>query len=186
MSSDDEQYEQTDAEIDAQVEGVATFGLGWLTAILTEFRWDLAMQTATPELRRGHAEGWVLGALQTGEISLGERDEVLTALSAPDVDHRWWDRFALANHRYYTRRFGDVRDNLAVGSRPRPIDVDHELVGIVDYRTVEQHGVEGRGGRGVFLTEAVPPFVWLTLRHYPEGFLVAGIDFIEDHPQPPK
>ncbi|PYF99259.1 hypothetical protein SAMN05216184_108141 [Georgenia satyanarayanai] len=184
-NDDDEKYEQTDAEIRAYVSGVVTFARHWIDAALTE--WDMAMLTATPEFRLSHAQNWVRSAIEVGEILPEERDEVFAAMVEAKVEHRHWPSFARANYHYYRERFGDVRDHLSFGTRPRLVDLDHEVVVLVDGRVAAREDVSAPSSIGRVVEAPIGAFATMTLRFLPpEFFLVDGIVFTADQPQRPE
>ena len=86
-----------------------------------------------------------------------------------DINHRWWDRFALANLRWYHRQFDGLGDNVAISGRARPIGLDQEEFFLLDDRTIEGPADE----YGKVLREPRVPLWRLVVTREADGFLVA-------------
>ena len=169
----EEPKEQSLAEIEAQTgEGSpGEYVLAFMHAVLRTLRWDIAMQMSTPDFRRAHAEHWVDQAVETGEVAAVDAAGTVGALAAVDVNHRWWDRYALANLRWYVDHFGNARDNLAMSSLPRAVSPDEEEFVLLDYRTINAPEIEGRGK----VVDTPHAAIWrVVVAHTPDGYRIGS------------
>lgn len=115
----------------------------WIQAVVDFRRWELASAFMTPELRLAVAQLFVGGSAEDPVVSAYDRDELAAALGPPEltprsakamVEHRLWDRFATSIIDSLLEAWGGEFDvgRWGVGSRPRPVSPDHELVVFVD------------------------------------------------------
>ena len=183
--SDDQQTPE-EAEAQAGDGSVGQFVMLWVSAILDSGAWALAMATSTPELRLARAQAWVMNAQRTGQADGFDRDALAASLAAVDESHALWSDYAAAEVQGFREVWGDVGNHLAVGSRPRPLDPDHELVLVVDYRTVpndeQAHGEHVAKVVDSPTEVAAFPFV---VRHYEGGrFLIASHNGPDNMPAP--
>lgn len=183
--SDDQQTPE-EAEAQAGDGSVGQFVMLWVSAILDSGAWALAMATSTPELRLARAQAWVMNAQRTGQADGFDRDALAASLAAVDESHALWSDYAAAEVQGFREVWGDVGNHLAVGSRPRPLDPDHELVLVVDYRTVP-NDEQAHGDHVAKVVDspteiAAFPFV---VRHYEGGrFLIASHNGPDNMPAP--
>lgn len=173
--------EQSPEEIHAHMEGVGNYALTWVELVTKIFRWDMAMATATEELREGFVDGWLAGAVQTGELTAGESEGFRNAVLGGDFSHPRFDRFAIANFRYFSRMLDDARDNLAIGSRPRPFDLDHEDVTFVDYRELPEGSRQSPTGVGAVPSTDMDVLLVVRVKHVDGAMQVAHVEFNPDH-----
>lgn len=161
---------QTPEEMAAHLgdEGPAPVAEAWLAAIYERGSWELALSLCTEHLRRRVAEDFVDDASPLGGQSLAD---AVAALSRIDRSHPLWPSLSST----WLGWFGNIHDgtvnDLAFGSRPRPVDIDHEIVVVVDYRSVdapvEDLGAVGPGKRPTPGT--VPTLIEITLVRAPEA-----------------
>lgn len=165
-------YDQPEEEVQAQIgEGShGEFVMAWFDAVLEDRNWTIAMQFMTEEFRRAFAEPWAEHAELTGELLGLQQADVVEALAAVDVEHPCWDTFAAASIGWHLTEFGDLADNLAIGSRPRPIALDVEGFNLVDYRQVGSPEVEIEGvPRRIVDERPLPPAVVVVVHSTPLG-----------------
>lgn len=174
---------QTPEEITAALGGgsVAEFVGAWVDVVLNHQDWATAMGASTLELRLATAQEFILGAERHGaSFTVGPRDELAAQLATIDLDHPLWNAYAEA----WLASFDAFRGHrLGIGTRTRPIDIDHEGVVVIDYeanpgetRTVNGQEMKFDDGHG-------PQRQWpLIARRLPDSWLLAG--FGEQLPRP--
>jgi hypothetical protein len=140
-------YEQPEDEVQAQVgeNSNGEFVLAWFGTVLDHRDWVLAVQFMGDDMRHLHASKWAEEADQTGELLGHLYPAVVAALAEPDPTHACWDAYAEANLRWYAEQFGDFMDNIAIGSRPRPLGPNLEGFILVDYSKVVAPEIEVDG-----------------------------------------
>lgn len=117
----------------------------WVDVVLNEGDWSTAMRASTPELRLACAQHWVLAA-QRARVSVvagWDRDDLARALAAPDETNPCWPTYAHDRVNSFSHFRGI---NFGAGSRPRPVDLDHERVVLIDLDD-NSHGRRTIGGR---------------------------------------
>ncbi|WIV59125.1 hypothetical protein [Amycolatopsis nalaikhensis] len=153
---------QSAAEIAAsRGEGTATeFVCAWVDVVLNHRDWALAMGASTPELRLATAQHFIVQAQHLKALDIPDtiRDELAAELAAIDTSHALWNAYATAS----LDSFDDVRGkHLAHSTRPRPIDIEHEGVLLIEYDTssVTPMTVDGQELKQV-RTEEPPELQW--------------------------
>jgi hypothetical protein len=175
---------QTPEEIAASV-GDATaaeFVLAWADVVLNHRDWALAMQVATPELRLATAQQFVVeaGQVELPRVAAWDRDALVNDLAMVNTGTPLWDVYAAAFLDSF-EAFRGIR--LAVGTRQRPIDIDHERLVLIDYDN-SPHEARKVDGQEMKFREADQPIVgWpFVVRRMQDGWLLAS--YGEDLPRP--
>lgn len=186
MEPDEPMDIQSPEEVAAQAGAgsVGQFVLAWLNTILEERDWATAMRHSTPELRLARAQAWVFKAQSTGEVAGFSVHRVADELAAANEEHPLWSTFADAELRGFDQAWGDVREHLAIGTRPRPLDPDHEVVVVADYRTVPSQELDHGGFEGKLVTRADIRAWPMVVRHQGGQYLMASHNGPERMPQP--
>ncbi|SFW11524.1 hypothetical protein [Amycolatopsis australiensis] len=176
---------QSAAEVAAgRGEGTAAeFVNAWVNVVLDDRNWALAMGVSTSELRLATAQHFIVRAQQLGVLEVPDdgRDEVAADLASVDTDHPLWNFYAT----YFLDSFDDVRGRqLAHSTRPRPIDVEHEGVLLIDYASSpgELMTVDGQEMKQLRAEHPPQPQWPLVARRVSHGWLLAS--FREQLPQP--
>lgn len=121
--------EQTQAEVEAHVQGPGWVAMAWYHAVCRDDEWDLAWMLSDPELRLARAQAWLWNNRHHPEIAAGGIEELADRFTGPNFRAApFWQEFARMETAAYREAWADF-DPAEVGlaSRPRPVDVDYEL-----------------------------------------------------------
>lgn len=134
----EEHERQSREEMDAHLSSpeVRTADL-CLTATIQYSRFDVTWHLMTPSLRLSYVMFFLDGVQHFPEWrdeveSRGDINELAVQLVLGPVEDRLWKLLADELAGVWQRDFGKWWDRRVVESRPRPVDVDHELVTFVD------------------------------------------------------
>lgn len=166
---------QTQDEIEAQAgEGsVGEFVLAWFYAIFSERSWHYAMTMCSAEYRGLMVEAW-----------LGGEVEHRSTLTNCDTADPLWEQFCTDHLQAFDDQFGEIASHIAIGSRPRPLGIDIEVVNIIDYRTVGAPESLVFGQTTGRLVERVQEaFAKVIVRSDETGLHIAGLDFNPNYSQ---
>jgi hypothetical protein len=158
------------------------FVKAWADVVLNHRDWAPAMRVATPQLRLATAQQFVLGAPQVGisQVAAWDRDVLANELAEVDTANPFWDVYAAA----FLGSFEAFRGTrLAVGTRQRPIDIDHARVVLIDYDN-SPHETRVVDGQELKYRPADQPVVGrpLVVRRVQDSWLLAS--YGEDLPRP--
>lgn len=164
---EDDYYEQTPEEIEAHMGPAGPVEPAWtfMRAIFRDADLAAAWQVAAESLRREMVEAWLRANATHPFVLSFDPAQATSALVAGDLHHSLWEPFADTQLRAFREGWAHFDlDRYGVGSRPRPVGVDEELVVFLDSR-----------GEAIRLKERTPlPGVGLLMRHEPDGWRVAG------------
>lgn len=179
---------QCPEEMAAQVaDGSAAAVLdAWIMGVRELRQWPTPLGLMTPELRLTCAQAYVVALEQAG----GSADRAM-AQPLADVQHPAWPEFCEWLQASIDEMFEGWPELLGVASRPRPVDLDHELVVLVPYGDMQGPTSDVPGLGPVRMVEdvvsgsSVPQRGFLMRRDQqaPAGWLVAGWNG-DRHPEP--
>jgi hypothetical protein len=178
--------EQSPEEIAAQiVDGgpVATLE-AWLLGVRELRQWPIPLGLMTDELRLACAQDYLLNLEGAGHAS-----DRSAAQALANAQHPEWPAFCQWLQEAIDVLFEGWPELVAVGSRPRPVDLDHELVLLVPYEDVDGPATTVPGVGEVKVVHDPDPssvrlgFLMRRAHEAPGGWLVAGWNG-EQRPQP--
>jgi hypothetical protein len=147
----------------------------WATAVLKNHDLNAAWSLMAGELRFDYVRAWV--DVNASHPMLSERDlgKLCDALSADDpTEDRLWGGFAVSLVGEILAKWNHINpDHCGFLTKPRPIDIDRELVLYVDKGTPDPVVIDGPEDEEVELNL---PFVGFIMRHGDNGWLIEGFD----------
>lgn len=172
--------QQTPEEIAAQAsdDGPMPTLTAWLQAVRRVRVWGIALGLMTPELRLTCARAFVRA---TEELGNPTEEGAAEALAAGDRAHPAYESFCASWQRLMDLGFAGWPERLAFGSRPRLVDLDHEILVVVPYADVAGPVAQVAGVGEVKQLRSADPApdrqMGFLMRREPEtpgGWLVAG------------
>lgn len=101
----------------------------WLTLVLAEADYEGAWTLTDPVLRLARAQAWIYNNHRHEDVASEDRDGLAVALAQSPSTHPLWISFAQTELQQMNRAWAAYSlDRLGAWSRPRPMDLDHEVV----------------------------------------------------------
>lgn len=114
-------------------DGPVAFTYWWLHSVIVQRDYLAAWQRCTFEFRLARAQAWIYNNATWPDIAERQRDELAAELVAAETLDLMWAAFA----RTELDQMHEAWSSYAAGgwgaaTRPRPIDLDHEVVLLLD------------------------------------------------------